>query len=61
VIGVALAQAFRPGGRADEGRWLGRSSRSPAVSVQNQDRAEFDSLLKRALAVDPDARPGGGW
>ncbi len=27
-----------------------------AVSVQNQDRAEFESLLKRALAVDPDAR-----
>ena len=28
-----------------------------ALSVQNQDRAEFESMLKRALAVDPDARP----
>ena len=28
-----------------------------AVTVQSQDRAEFDSLLKRALAIDPDARP----
>jgi predicted anti-sigma-YlaC factor YlaD len=28
-----------------------------AVSVPNQDRAEFESLLKRALAVDADARP----
>ena len=27
------------------------------VSIQNQDRAEFESLLKRALAVDPDAKP----
>jgi predicted anti-sigma-YlaC factor YlaD len=27
------------------------------VSVQKQDRAEFQSLLNRALAVDPDARP----
>ena len=31
-------------------------SLAEAVSVQNQDRAEFESLLKRALAVDPDAR-----
>jgi predicted anti-sigma-YlaC factor YlaD len=28
-----------------------------AVSVQNQDRAEFETLLKRATAIDPDARP----
>jgi predicted anti-sigma-YlaC factor YlaD len=28
-----------------------------AVSVSNQDREEFESLLKRALAVNPDARP----
>jgi predicted anti-sigma-YlaC factor YlaD len=27
------------------------------VSVSNQDREEFESLLKKALAVDPDARP----
>lgn len=32
-------------------------SLAEAVSVQNQDRAEFESLLTRALAVDPDARP----
>lgn len=28
-----------------------------AVSVQKQDAAEFKSLLDRALAIDPDARP----
>ncbi len=28
-----------------------------AVSVSNQDRAEFESLLNRALAVDVDSRP----
>ncbi|MBI4623896.1 MAG: hypothetical protein HY736_11860, partial [Verrucomicrobia bacterium] len=28
-----------------------------AVAVAKQDRAEFQSLLKRALAIDPDARP----
>ncbi len=28
-----------------------------AVSVQNQDVAEFRALLKQALAIDPDARP----
>ncbi len=28
-----------------------------AVSVGNQDREEFESLLSKALAVDPDARP----
>ena len=27
------------------------------VSVQKQDRAEFKSLLERALAIDPDAKP----
>ena len=32
-------------------------SLAEAVAVQNQDRAEFESLIKRALAVDPDARP----
>ena len=32
-------------------------SLAETVSVQNQDRAEFESLLKRALAIDPDARP----
>jgi predicted anti-sigma-YlaC factor YlaD len=28
-----------------------------SVSIQKQNRVEFDSLLKKALAVDPDARP----
>ena len=28
-----------------------------SVSVPNDNRAEFESLLQRALAVDPDARP----
>jgi predicted anti-sigma-YlaC factor YlaD len=28
-----------------------------AVSVQKQNRAEFEELLRKALAVDPDARP----
>ncbi len=28
-----------------------------SVSVYQQDKAEFESLLKRALAVNPDARP----
>jgi predicted anti-sigma-YlaC factor YlaD len=28
-----------------------------SVSIQKQNRAEFDSLLKKALEVDPDARP----
>jgi predicted anti-sigma-YlaC factor YlaD len=28
-----------------------------AVMVQKQDRVQFDSLLRRAIAVDPDARP----
>jgi predicted anti-sigma-YlaC factor YlaD len=28
-----------------------------AVSVNQQDREEFESLLKKALAIDPDARP----
>ncbi len=32
-------------------------SYAEAVSVSRQDRAEFDSLLTRALAVNPDARP----
>ena len=32
-------------------------SLAEAVSIQNQDRAEFESLLNRALAIDPDARP----
>jgi predicted anti-sigma-YlaC factor YlaD len=32
-------------------------SLAETVSVQEQDRAEFQSLLKQALAVDPDARP----
>ena len=27
------------------------------VSVRLQDRKEFESLLKRALEIDPDARP----
>jgi len=27
------------------------------VSVSRQDRREFESLLHRALAIDPDARP----
>ncbi len=27
------------------------------VSISNQDREEFESLLKKALAIDPDARP----
>jgi predicted anti-sigma-YlaC factor YlaD len=32
-------------------------SLAEAVSVANDNREEFESLLKRALAVDPDARP----
>jgi predicted anti-sigma-YlaC factor YlaD len=32
-------------------------SLAEAVSIQRQDRAEFESLLKRALAVNPDDRP----
>jgi predicted anti-sigma-YlaC factor YlaD len=32
-------------------------SLAEAVSVPNQDRTEFDSLIKCALAVDADARP----
>jgi predicted anti-sigma-YlaC factor YlaD len=28
-----------------------------AVSVGKEDRREFESLLQRALAIDPDARP----
>ena len=32
-------------------------SYAEAVSVQRQDLAEFKSLLERALAIDPDARP----
>jgi len=32
-------------------------SLAETVSVSKQDRAEFDSLLKRALAIDPDAKP----
>ncbi len=32
-------------------------SYAESVSVRNQDRAEFVSLLTKALSVDPDARP----
>ncbi len=32
-------------------------SYAESVSIQKQNRAEFDSLLKKALEVDPDARP----
>jgi predicted anti-sigma-YlaC factor YlaD len=32
-------------------------SYAEAVSVQKQNKAEFESLLKQALAVDPDSRP----
>ena len=32
-------------------------SLAETVSVSKQDRSEFDSLLKRALAIDPDAKP----
>jgi len=32
-------------------------SLAETVSVRNQDRSEFVSLLERALAVDPDAKP----
>jgi predicted anti-sigma-YlaC factor YlaD len=32
-------------------------SLAETVSVSKQDREEFDSLLKRALAIDPDAKP----
>jgi len=28
-----------------------------AVSIEKQDQAEFETLLKKALAIDPDARP----
>jgi len=32
-------------------------SLAETASVQTQNRAEFETLIKRALAVDPDARP----
>jgi len=32
-------------------------SLAETVSVQRQDRAEFESMLQRALAIDSDARP----
>jgi predicted anti-sigma-YlaC factor YlaD len=32
-------------------------SLAEAVGVPRQNRAEFESLLRRALALDPDARP----
>jgi predicted anti-sigma-YlaC factor YlaD len=32
-------------------------SLAETVSVSKQDRGEFESLLKRALAIDPDAKP----
>jgi len=32
-------------------------SLAEAVSVNNQDREEFESLLKKALAINPDVRP----
>jgi tetratricopeptide (TPR) repeat protein len=32
-------------------------SLAETVSVQNQDRPEFEAMLKRALAIDADARP----
>jgi hypothetical protein len=32
-------------------------SLAEAVSVEKQDRKEFESLLEKALAIDPDARP----
>jgi len=32
-------------------------SLAEAVSVQGQDRAEFNSMLERALAINPDAKP----
>ena len=32
-------------------------SLAETVSVGTQDRAEFEALLKKALAVDPDAAP----
>jgi predicted anti-sigma-YlaC factor YlaD len=32
-------------------------SLAETVSIQKQDRAEFEALMKRALAVDADARP----
>jgi predicted anti-sigma-YlaC factor YlaD len=32
-------------------------SLAETVSVSKQDRAEFESLLKRALAIDPNTKP----
>lgn len=32
-------------------------SLAETVSISKQDRSEFDSLLKRALSIDPDAKP----
>jgi predicted anti-sigma-YlaC factor YlaD len=32
-------------------------SLAETVSISKQDRAEFESLLKQALAIDPDAKP----
>src|SRR2546426_3863332 len=36
---------------------LFRSDLAESVSVRLQDRAEFESLLRRALRIDVDARP----
>jgi predicted anti-sigma-YlaC factor YlaD len=32
-------------------------SLAETVSIQKQDRAEFENLLRRALSIDPDAKP----
>ena len=47
-----LAVAAAGGGRAAP-----FVSLAEVVSVRSQDRTEFESLLKRALAIDPDTRP----
>jgi predicted anti-sigma-YlaC factor YlaD len=49
-----FAQAVRYSGGELAGPYV---SLAETVSVNKQDRAEFESLLHRALAIDPDKRP----
>jgi len=49
---------FEEAVRLSEGRRVGPFlALAETVSVRLQDRKEFESLLKRALAIDPGARP----
>jgi predicted anti-sigma-YlaC factor YlaD len=49
-----FARAIELSGGRQAGPYV---SLAESVSVARHDRAEFESLLKQALAVDPDARP----